>query len=323
MSTILIVLTSHATLGSTGRPTGYYVSEAAEPWRVFTAAGHTVELASVAGGTPPADGSWDGFDDFRPVAGAGTVRVADADPGRYDAVLLAGGHGTMWDFPASLGGLVAAVYGNGGVVGAVCHGPAGLTESGLLAGRTVAGFTDEEEAAVGLTGVVPFSLQQRLTERGATVVTAPAFEPNVVRDGRLVTGQNPASAGGVAEAVLTALAERAPVQVTLSYFAAEGRRDLDAIVAHFAPDVRFTAPDGTVVHGRDQVRDLYAANLKALPALRVALLDDVTAGARSALRWTAEGTGADGARVRMHGTNLVTVAGDVFTDFQAYWLPTG
>ncbi|WP_426509538.1 hypothetical protein ACPPVO_01925 [Dactylosporangium sp. McL0621] len=80
------------------------------------------------------------------------------------------------------------VYARGGVVGAVCHGPAGLPAA-VLAGREVAGFTDEEEAAVGLTGVVPFSLQQRLTERGALVRTAPAFQAQVVRDGRLVTGQ--------------------------------------------------------------------------------------------------------------------------------------
>ncbi|MFD0577830.1 type 1 glutamine amidotransferase domain-containing protein [Dactylosporangium darangshiense] len=216
MSTILIVLTSHATLGDTGRRTGFYVSEAAEPWRAFTAAGHAVELASPAGGTPPSDGDWDGFDDFRPVAGAGTIPLSAADPARYDAVFLAGGHGTMWDFPGSadLSALVAAVYAGGGVVGAVCHGPAGLTEvvlpggTHLLEGREVAGFTDEEEAAVGLTAVVPFSLQQRLTERGAAVRTAPAFAAQVVRDGRLVTGQNPASAAGVAEGVLAALAGR-------------------------------------------------------------------------------------------------------------------
>ncbi|WP_426514438.1 type 1 glutamine amidotransferase domain-containing protein [Dactylosporangium sp. McL0621] len=213
MSTILTVLTSHASLGETGRPTGYYVSEAAEPWRTFTAAGHTVDLASIAGGTPPSDGDWDGFEDFRPVAAGGTLPVAGADPARYDAVFLAGGHGTMWDFPTSgaLAALLASVYARGGVVGAVCHGPAGLTEvvlpggAHLLAGREVAGFTDEEESAVGLTEVVPFSLQQRLTARGAVVRPGPPFAANVVRDGRLVTGQNPASAQGVAEAILMAL----------------------------------------------------------------------------------------------------------------------
>jgi putative intracellular protease/amidase len=209
MSTILIVLTSHATLGDTGRPTGYYVSEAAEPWRAFTAAGHAVRLASIAGGTPAADGDWAGFADFRPVAEAGTIPVAAAAAADYDAVFLAGGHGTMWDFPASadLAALVEAVHARGGVVGAVCHGPAGLPAA-VLAGRTVAGFTDEEEAAVGLSDVVPFSLQRRLTERGALVRTAPAFQAQVVRDGRLVTGQNPASAAGVADGVLQALTER-------------------------------------------------------------------------------------------------------------------
>jgi putative intracellular protease/amidase len=331
MSRILIVLTSHASLGGTDRPTGYYVSEAAEPWRAFTAAGHAADLASITGGTPPSDGDWDGFADFRPLAEAGAVAVADVDPGRYDAVFLAGGHGTMWDFPASpvLARLIGAVYAHGGVVGAVCHGPAGLTEvtlpggGYLIAGRAVAGFTDEEESAVGLTDIVPFSLQQRLAARGALLRPAPAFTARVVRDGRLVTGQNPASAPGVADAMLTALAECDAVAVTVSYFAAEHRRDLDGIMAHFAPAVRFVTPAGAVLDGTDAVRDFYAANLQALPTLRVDLVDDVSAGPRAALTWRAEGTTTDGATVAMHGSNIVTVEAGVFTDFRAYWLNTG
>lgn len=214
---ILIVLTSHAELGDTGRATGFYVSEAAHPWEVFTRAGFEVEFASVAGGAPPRDGA--DLDDpvqrrFLDLPGLdATPRAAEVDPARYDAILFAGGHGTMWDFPDNpgLAAVTRAVYENGGVVSAVCHGPAalvGVTLSDgapLVAGRRVAAFTDKEEAAVGLTDVVPFLLASRLRELGAEHVPAPDFQAQVVSDGRLVTGQNPASAAGVAEAVVEAL----------------------------------------------------------------------------------------------------------------------
>jgi putative intracellular protease/amidase len=219
MTATLIVLTSHATLGDTGRSTGFYVSEAAHPWEVFTKAGHTVSVASVLGGDPPRDGDPAGHDDFLAFLGHDTPAVGDLDPTAFDAVFLAGGHGTMWDFADStaLQSLLRQVYEQGGVVGAVCHGPAGLvgvtlTGGGhLVAGRDVAAFTDEEERAVGLTDVVPFALQRRLEALGARHTGTAPFQPWVVRDGRLVTGQNPASATGVAEAMLDALAERAAV----------------------------------------------------------------------------------------------------------------
>jgi putative intracellular protease/amidase len=222
MTATLIVLTSHATLGDTGRGTGFYVSEAAHPWEVFTKAGHAVTVASVLGGDPPRDGDTAGHEDFLAALGHDTPAVAGLDPAAFDAVLLAGGHGTMWDFPASttLPSLLRQVYERGGVIGAVCHGPAGLlgvtlTGGGhLLAGRDVAGFTDEEEQAVGLTEVVPFSLQQRLEELGARHSGAAPWQPHVVRDGRLVTGQNPASATGVALAMLDALDDRAAGTLT-------------------------------------------------------------------------------------------------------------
>ena len=221
---ILIALTSHRALGDTGRETGFFVGEAAHPWKVFTDAGYTVDLASVAGGVPPQDG----LDSDDPVQKefladervaaqlAATPALADVDPADYDAILLAGGHGTMWDFPddTRLAGLARDVYESGGVVSAVCHGPSGLVNvtlsdgRPLVEGKRVSAFTNEEEAAVGLTDVVPFLLQTRLEERGAKHSGAPNFAAHVVRDGRLVTGQNPASATGVAEAVLEALAER-------------------------------------------------------------------------------------------------------------------
>ncbi|WP_157247632.1 type 1 glutamine amidotransferase domain-containing protein [Nonomuraea typhae] len=215
---ILIALTSHAELGRTGRSTGFYVSEAAHPWEVFTAAGYEVHLVSVAGGKAPQDGlDVDDPAQRRFLAETdvhNTLSPAQVDPSRYEAILFAGGHGTMWDFPENpaLAGLARAIYEDGGVVAAVCHGPAALvgltlsTGAALVAGKKVAAFTDAEEAAVKLTDVVPFSLAARLVEEGAEHVPGPDFAAQVIRDGRLVTGQNPASARGVAEQVLAALA---------------------------------------------------------------------------------------------------------------------
>jgi putative intracellular protease/amidase len=142
-----------------------------------------------------------------------TPRFADLDPAGYDAVLFAGGHGAMWDFPSDpgLAAFTRELYERGGVVAAVCHGPAalaGLTLSDgspLVAGKRIAAFTDSEESAAGLTEVVPFLLQSRLEELGAKHTGAPDWQPHVVTDGRLVTGQNPASSAGVAEAVVAVL----------------------------------------------------------------------------------------------------------------------
>jgi putative intracellular protease/amidase len=222
---ILIGLTSHGDLGGL-RPTGYYLREVAHPWRVFTDAGYTVDLASTEGGEPPVDG----IDLSDPVQTAftndpdmqrkvrNTARFADVETADYDGVLFAGGHGTMWDFPhdQGLAGAVRSIYEEGGVVAAVCHGPAalvGVTLSDgrpLVEGKQVSAFTDAEEAAVGLTDVVPFLLQTRLEELGAKHSGAANFEAHVISDGRLVTGQNPASAAGVAEAMVAVLKD-APV----------------------------------------------------------------------------------------------------------------
>jgi putative intracellular protease/amidase len=219
---ILIALTSHAVLGDTGRSTGFYLGEAAIPWEVFTAAGYTVDLVSVAGGNPPRDGE-DPADplqrrfltDTHVAAQLANTPTPDAvDISAYEAVLFAGGHGTMWDFPdnPALARLARAVYERGGVVGAVCHGPAALVGatlsdgSYLVAGKKVAAFTNDEESAVGLSSVVPFLLADRLTAQGATHIPADNFTAQVVVADRLVTGQNPASARGVAEAMVAALA---------------------------------------------------------------------------------------------------------------------
>jgi putative intracellular protease/amidase len=217
MTRVLIALTSHGQLGDTGRGTGYYASEVAEPWAVFRTAGYEVDLVSVAGGSPPVDGR----DDADPVQQAffasadvdATLAPADADPAEYDAIYFAGGHGTMWDFTddPGLASLAAGIYERGGVVGAVCHGPSALVNlrlsdgSYLVDGKRVAAFTNEEEAAVGLTEIVPFLLADALTARGAKHVPGAKFSEQVVVDGRLVTGQNPASARGTAEEIVKIL----------------------------------------------------------------------------------------------------------------------
>jgi putative intracellular protease/amidase len=145
---------------------------------------------------------------------AATPRFDEVRPADHAAVLFAGGHGAMWDFPADPGliDLVRELWTAGGVVAAVCHGPAALVGAvdgdgrPLVEGRQVSAFTNAEETAVGLRDVVPFLLQSRLEELGGKHTGAPDFQPHVVTDGRLVTGQNPASAVGVARAVLAQLA---------------------------------------------------------------------------------------------------------------------
>ncbi len=216
---ILIALTSHDDLGGVEK-TGYYVPEAAHPWEIFRKAGYEVDVASVRGGEPPQDG----FDPADPAQVAflatpesrDTARLADVDPSRYDAVLYAGGHGTMWDFPDDPGVLRVGreVYERGGVIAAVCHGPSALVNltlsdgSHLVAGKRVAAFTNAEEELRGVAHVVPFLLADKLVERGARHEPGPNWQAQVVVDGRLATGQNPASAAPLAERVVGLLAER-------------------------------------------------------------------------------------------------------------------
>lgn len=221
---ILFALTSHGELGDTGRTTGFYVPEVAHPAAVFRAAGLDVDFVSVRGGAPPQDGV-DPDDEVvaafladpaTKAALESTRTAAEVAAEDYDVLFYAGGHGAMWDFPGDrdLAGLAAAVHGRGGVVAAVCHGPAGLVDvrlgdgSYLVDGRRVASFTNEEEAAVGLSDVVPFLLETRLLERGAHHTKAADFAEHAVADRRLVTGQNPASAVRVAELTLAELGAR-------------------------------------------------------------------------------------------------------------------
>jgi putative intracellular protease/amidase len=219
---ILIAVTSHDRLGNTGRATGAYLAEIAHPWAVFTQAGYATDFVSPRGGAVPLDG----VDRKDPVCAAflddartmdqlrASKTPANIDARAYVAMFYAGGHGTMWDFPdeAGLSHAAAAIYERGGVVGAVCHGPAGLVNvrlsSGafLVSGKEVSAFTNDEERAVGLAEIVPFLLADKLTERGAVHRPAPNWQLQVVTSDRLVTGQNPASAAGVAEAMTRLLA---------------------------------------------------------------------------------------------------------------------
>jgi putative intracellular protease/amidase len=210
---VLFVLTSHDTLGNTGKETGFYLPEVTHPYAVFEESGIEVEFVSPKGGKAPMIGidledaiDKSFLDNPATVAKVEhTLTPAEIESSRYDAIFFAGGHGTMWDFPdrSPLGQIAAAIYENGGVVGAVCHGLAGLVNiklsngSYLIAGKTVAAFTNEEEAAVGLSDVVPFLLASKLGDRGAIHTKVDNFQAHVEVCDRLVTGQNPASAKGV------------------------------------------------------------------------------------------------------------------------------
>lgn len=218
---VLCVVTSHPIRGDSGEPTGFAMVELTHPLAVFDAAGIPYEIASIRGGHPPVDF----FDLSDPVnahywqdkpfraALADTLVLGELDPSRYSAVFFAGGHGTMWDFAdtPAVQSVIRDMWNAGKVVAAVCHGPAALVNaragdgSLIVAGRKVAAFTDAEEAEVGYTKVVPYLLASTLVERGALHQPAANWSEQVVVDGRLVTGQNPASAHGVGEAIVALL----------------------------------------------------------------------------------------------------------------------
>ena len=219
---ILFVVTSCAVKGATGIPTGFNLAEVTHPLEKLQAAGLRVEIASIQGGSAPLDGLEDMKDpvisqywadaDFRKAI-ANTLRIDDVDPAQYSAVMFAGGHGTMWDFPDSAGAqkVIREIDAAGGIVSAVCHGPAALVNarradgSLLVAGKVVAAFTNGEEEEVQSTHIVPFLLATTLNERGAHHKNTPNWSDNVVVDGRLITGQNPQSAASLGVALRDAL----------------------------------------------------------------------------------------------------------------------
>jgi putative intracellular protease/amidase len=227
---VLILLTSHGELGDTGQPTGFYWEELATPYWQLRDAGFEVDFASPKGGEPPADPKSARADD-RPApvqrfldsaeamaALRASKPVAEVEATAYDGIYLPGGHGTMWDLAQteSVGQAIARAYENGAVIGAVCHGPSGLVGAKLadgtplVRGKKVNSFTDSEEEAAGLTEVVPYLLESKLRELGAAFeCNEENFAPHAVRDGRLVTGQNPRSSEEVGRLMITALDEEA------------------------------------------------------------------------------------------------------------------
>ncbi|WP_284653266.1 DJ-1/PfpI family protein [Flavobacterium terrisoli] len=218
---ILFVVTSHDEKGTTGEKTGFYLSEAAHPWEVLVDAGYEIDFVSPKGGKAPVDGFnlgdpvnkkfWNDATYRNKVEN--TLKPSDINPNDYAAIHYAGGHGTMWDFADNkpLASIAAKIYENGGIVSAVCHGPAGLVNiqlsdgKFLVEGKKINAFTNEEEVAVKLDKVVPFLLESKLIERGAIFEKSGLWQSHVVTDQRVVTGQNPQSAKAVGEAVLEAL----------------------------------------------------------------------------------------------------------------------
>jgi putative intracellular protease/amidase len=221
---ILIVTTNAAELAP-GHPTGTWLEEFAIPYTAFRKAGATVTVASPKGGASPIDPKSKADDqqrmDWADAIGAleRTVPLATLSPGDFTALYIPGGHGPMVDLavdPATHAALTACDA-SGTLIAAVCHGPAALVNAKrangepFVLGRRVSGFTNAEEKLAGLDHVVPFLLETVLKERGAHFDATPVpFAPHVVRDGNLITGQNPASSKGIAEAILAALSAPLP-----------------------------------------------------------------------------------------------------------------
>lgn len=218
---ILFVVTSHDKKGDTGQPTGYYLGEVSHPWEVLHKAGYEIDFVSPKGGTPPVDGLdledqvnkafWENKEYKTKIDHS--LKPNEVKPEDYGAIFFAGGHGAMWDFADNpeLAKITTNIYENGGVVGAVCHGPAGLVNVKLsngmylVDGKKINAFTNEEETAVKLENIVPFLLENKLIERGAKFEKSGLWQPYVTIDQRVVTGQNPQSAKGVGEAILAEL----------------------------------------------------------------------------------------------------------------------
>lgn len=219
---ILMVLTSHAALGDTGRKTGFWLEEFAAPYYVFREAEATLTLASPQGGQPPLDPKSDEpdaqtdatrrfhADATAQAALAHTRKLSTLKPGDYDAVFYPGGHGPLWDLAEDRDSiaLIEALHAAGKPVAAVCHAPAvfrhtqGADGQPLVQGRSVTGFSNSEEKASQLTDVVPFLVQDMLVENGGRYSCGPDWQPHVLTDGALITGQNPASSAPAAQALL-------------------------------------------------------------------------------------------------------------------------
>jgi putative intracellular protease/amidase len=222
---ILMVLTSHDEMGDTGNKTGFWLEEFAAPYYVFKDAGADITIASPKGGQPPIDPSSDNDDAqtddtrrFKDDAAAQehlatTLKLSDITEDGFDAVFYPGGHGPLWDLAedADSKRLIEAFAAADLPVGAVCHAPAvfrhtlGTDGKPLVSGRRVTGFTNTEEEAVGLTNIVPFLVEDMLKANGGTYEKGDDWASFVLRDGKLITGQNPASSAAAAQEMLALL----------------------------------------------------------------------------------------------------------------------
>ena len=225
---ILMVLTSHDQLGNTGRKTGFWLEEFAAPYYVFRDAGVQLTLASPMGGQPPVDPKSDEPENQTSAMArfkqdktaqndlAHTAKLADMKSEDFDTIFYVGGHGPMWDIAESADSiaLIESFYNSGKPVAAVCHSPAVFHRvmfqgELLVKGKRVTGFTNGEEAAVQLTHVVPFLVEDELKRIGALYEKAADWASFAVVDGRVVTGQNPASSTAAAKALIGVLTSRA------------------------------------------------------------------------------------------------------------------
>lgn len=222
---ILMVLTSHDKLGETGKKTGFWLEEFAAPYYVFKDAGAEITLASPKGGQPPLDPTSDAedaqteatkrfkADEAAQQELAQTTVLSTVSAEGFDAIFYPGGHGPLWDLAedADSKALIETFAISDRPIGAVCHAPAvfkhpkGPDGKALVTGRKVTGFTNTEEAAVGLTDVVPFLVEDMLKSNGGVYEKAADWASFVVTDGKLVTGQNPASSNEAARKLLSLL----------------------------------------------------------------------------------------------------------------------
>lgn len=223
---VLMVVTSHDKMGDTGEATGFWLAELTHPYFALVDAGFQVDIVSIKGGKAPIDPrSLEQPDELdkrflnsKPLMASleNSKPLAEADPTQYAAIVFSGGHGTMWDFPDNpqVKSYSAKIYENGGVVAAVCHGPAALLNiklsdgSYLIDGKQVTGFSNLEEDLIELSSVMPFMLQDELIERGASFSKAKPWHEKVVADQRVVTGQNPQSAKKLGKTVAELLSSK-------------------------------------------------------------------------------------------------------------------
>lgn len=222
---VLLVVTNWSELGNTGKKTGWYLPEVAHPYYVFKEHGIPVTFCSPKGGNAPMDpSSYEAFKDDKVCKELladkafekqlkETIAISDVDISKYSVIFFAGGHGPMWDLPNNemLNKKTAQLYESNGIVSAVCHGTVGLLNtklvdgSYLISGHKITSFTNSEENAMNLMEAMPFPLETKLIEHGGDFVDGGDWQVNVQVSGRVITGQNPASATKTAQEIVKVL----------------------------------------------------------------------------------------------------------------------